>query len=197
MSISLLIFNQKPMKYTIIKIILFCLILLMISSLGECQITISYDLNKIKTKEGIHYNPSFLISQFSLPPIDVETALREDSMRNWKPYLFAKAINSDIDILDAGTKIQFADTSIIFCKISSQGASSLNLTFDKFYLANNATLAIYNSDQTMLIGPISADQNPKNGTYTTAALSGDTVIIELILIGNSASENQLHISKVY
>lgn len=64
-------------------------------------------------------------------------------------------------------------------KIQSSNASSINVMFDKFLLAQGAQLFIYNSDMSHIIGAFTSDNNKPSGELPTMPVMGDEVIIEL------------------
>lgn len=146
---------------------------------------------------GIH-KPKNSITNKVLPSIDLKRILREDSieMNAGVPFRFGKDVDVDIDIIKEGSRENRGDTIIIYYQISSKGAYSLNFIFDKFFLNENTSLKIYDLDQSILYGPISSRENPKNEILWTDLIKGQKSIIEVSIIGGNIDGNNLHISKV-
>lgn len=147
---------------------------------------------------GIHIPKDFSIAQKVLPKFDLNAVLREDSLKKSAsfPYRFGIDLDVDIDILELGTKIIHKDTTLIFFKISSKGALSINLIFDKFCLGSNTSLMMYDSDYTMLYGPVTSNENPSNGVFWSGIINGESIIIEVSQVGKLTDSTELHISKV-
>lgn len=63
--------------------------------------------------------------------------------------------------------------------ITSNDAFSINLIFDRFYLIDDATLFIFNSDKSSILGAYTKANNMKNNVFATSPVNGDVVIVEL------------------
>jgi hypothetical protein len=135
---------------------------------------------------------------YELPNIDVKNLLKEDSLERTqgKPFRFGKAVEVDIDFIREATKLTIGDSSIFFYRISSKKAYSINLIFDRFSLANNASLEIYNYQKTMIYGPVTSKDNPSNGVFWTDLIKGESIIIQLTVIGKDTQQTSIHIGKV-
>ena len=135
---------------------------------------------------------------YELPNVDVKNLLREDSLERTqgKPFRFGKALEVDIDFIRDATKLTIGDSSIFFYKISSKRAYSINLIFDRFSLASNASLEIYNNQKTMIYGPVTSKDNPSNGVFWTDLIKGESIIVQLTVIGKDTQQTKLHIDKV-
>lgn len=128
------------------------------------------------------------VSSYKLPQIDVKQLLREDSIENiqGKPFRFGKAI--DVDLLSEGLKYGSLDTTFVFYLFTSKSAYSLNLIFDEFVLAPNASLLIFNSEKSMVYGPIQKINNPDNGIFWTDLIKGESLILQLTIVGAITKE---------
>ncbi len=73
--------------------------------------------------------------------------------------------------LDDGTKVW----KLI---ISSPGAYSINLIFDRFVLPDGASLLIYNIDESDIIGAFTSENNKPSGVLATVPVSGDEIVVE-------------------
>ncbi len=63
-------------------------------------------------------------------------------------------------------------------QILSEGAKSLNLTFDQFHLPKDAKLFIYNPDNKEYIGAFTEKNNKKHLQLGTTPVRGDKVVVE-------------------
>ncbi len=73
--------------------------------------------------------------------------------------------------LDDGTKVWKLT-------ISSPGAYSINLIFDRYILPEGASLLIYNIDESEVIGAFTSENNKPSGVLATAPVSGDEIVVE-------------------
>ncbi|MCW3807256.1 trypsin-like peptidase domain-containing protein [Plebeiibacterium marinum] len=63
-------------------------------------------------------------------------------------------------------------------RISSPGAYSINLIFDRYVLPDGASLVIYNADQSDMIGAFTSKNNKPSGILATAPVFGDEITVE-------------------
>ena len=131
-----------------------------------------------------------------LASVDVTKLLAEDEQRTKQGYPFRFGISHAVDINFTSTSAKSTLNGFIVhqYQIQSPGAYSINLIFDQFRLVAGAKLYLYNSDRSMLIGPITADHNPDNGVYWTDLVSGDRMIVELQEPELLSGQSQLHVS---
>ena len=80
--------------------------------------------------------------------------------------------------------------------VKSNGATTLNIFFDRFHLPEGAILYAYNADKTYLFGPVTSVANNKNNNLATSLLKGDIMILELFEPINRKGKTELHISHV-
>ena len=140
----------------------------------------------------------------SLSAIDAAPLLLEDEAeaKLGRPFRFGLNRAVDVDIIGAAAQTEQNGTRTYSYQITADGAFSLNLIFDRFRLKPGSRLFLYNSDRTMLIGPITDAQNPKSGgnparsEFWTDLVQGSTLLIDLQepIAGNGTSE--LHLSSV-
>lgn len=162
------------------------------------QVTTRFIKGIEASKIGIHPPRKISIAHKVMSPINLKIIQKEDSLEMIKglPFRFGKDIAIDIDLIKEGTHVTNKDTTLIYYQISTKGAYSINLIFDKFHLMDNTTVRIYNSEQSVLYGPITSKENTKNGIFWTDLIKGESIIIEVSIIGGSTEGNLLHISKV-
>ncbi|MCU4157679.1 T9SS type A sorting domain-containing protein [Carboxylicivirga sp. A043] len=63
--------------------------------------------------------------------------------------------------------------------IKSEGAKSLNLIFDEFYLNEDDKLFVYNPERTHVLGAFTKENNKPSKIFAVAPVAGDEIIIEL------------------
>ncbi len=91
--------------------------------------------------------------------------------------------------LDDGTKIWKL-------RISSPGAYSINLIFDRYVLPKGAKLLIYNISQTEVIGAFTSENNKSSGILATAPVEGDEIVVEYQEPANPEFKGELLIGAV-
>lgn len=116
---------------------------------------------------GVEVNRANSLSGYILPTIDVQQLFKEDSTERskGKPFRFGEAIDVNVDFINMATRVESEDRTLMFYQFTSKNAFSINLIFDKFILAPNASLLIYNTDRSMVYGPIDKGNNPDNGSF--------------------------------
>jgi hypothetical protein len=135
----------------------------------------------------------------SLSAIDAAPLLLEDEQEalQGKPFRFGLNRAVDVDLIQAAAQTEQNGTRTYSYQITADGAFSINLIFDRFQLKPGSKLYLYNSDRTMLIGPITDAQNPRSGSeFWTDLVQGSTLLIDLQepIAGSGTSE--LHLSAV-
>jgi lysyl endopeptidase len=153
---------------------------------------------EVAQKHGIEVNRISSLSGYMLPNIDMRQLHKEDSIEKnlGKPFRFGKALDVSIDFMSAATKIRTKDTTLMFYQFTSKNAFSINLIFDKFFLAENASLLIYNTNRSMVYGPIEKTNNPRNGVFWSDLVKGESIILQLTILGEDTKETQIHIEKI-
>ncbi len=121
------------------------------------------------------------IQSEKLPPVDVAAFLAEDMQQAGKdiPYRFGAPIDVSYDMNNSGSWSRLPDGSKIWrLEIISEGAYSLNLLYDEFYLPDGSRLFLYSSDQSYLLGAFTSANNKTHRKFSTAPISGDRVTLE-------------------
>ena len=80
--------------------------------------------------------------------------------------------------------------------IKSEGAKSLNLIFDKFYLPAGAQLFVYNRNYSSVLGAFTSANNRPSKTFAIAPVQGDEIIIEIQCTPDLINTIELEISAV-
>ncbi|TCD28651.1 T9SS type A sorting domain-containing protein [Pedobacter psychrodurus] len=94
------------------------------------------------------------------------------------PYQYGKPVSKTISISE-GSSWTDGEATYTRLRVASPGATSISLNFGTFRLSKTAELYIYNQDRTMMIGPITAKENNKLGTYGIAPLKGSAITLFL------------------
>ena len=119
-----------------------------------------------------------------MPPVDVEALLAEDMIFDTIPdipWRFGENIEVDINPRDHGIWSESANGYRSWhLGISSEGAYSLNLTFDQYKLPPGAELYVYNPEGTDVLGAFTEKNNQDDLYFATTLLAGDALIIEYI-----------------
>jgi hypothetical protein len=132
-----------------------------------------------------------------MPPVDVAKLLEEDKERSGMgvPFRFGYKMDVDYTLSDGRWETR-NDRQIWSLRISSPGAYSLNFSFSELILSPGAELYIFNPDGLMVYGPVTAEQNPAKGRFSTDVIAGDEVVIQLFEPAASKEKSLLRISKV-
>lgn len=80
--------------------------------------------------------------------------------------------------------------------ITSEGAYSLNLIFDRFELVEGAQLYLFNAEQSVVLGAFTSENNNESGMLATSPLPGETIVIELQEPAGATKSSQLLIGAV-
>ena len=156
----------------------------------------SYDNSHI-TAEGI-FGSNKKIIETNISIIDLSKQVNR--VLSGGLHKFAEPKNVDISpILEASKDIK--GTEIVFRQqVIAQNATSITITFDKLNLSKNAQLYLYNSEGTIITGPITSIENiginKLNKIWSSNSFVGNSVIIELKIPSKELNENELHINKI-
>lgn len=80
--------------------------------------------------------------------------------------------------------------------IKSEGAQTLNFTFNQYYLTGNAKLFIYNQHYNNVLGAFTKENNKNYGSLTTTLIAGDEITIELYEPRETFELNKLNLERV-
>lgn len=119
------------------------------------------------------------IAIIQMPPVNIDSLIQNDTIGNFT-FRFGYAIDIDMGLNSSGTwdTLQNGD-KIWRLKISSQGAFSINLIYDDFWLPEGSQFFVYNEDKSMILGAFTSDvsNNPYN-KFATDLVKGKTTILE-------------------
>lgn len=81
-------------------------------------------------------------------------------------------------------------------KVKSEGAQTINLTFDLYNLASGAQMFVYNENYKNILGSFTHENNKEHGFLTTTLLQGDAITIELFEPQAVMGQSVLHLQRV-
>ena len=128
-----------------------------------------------------YYSKAIQAELVIIPKVNVGELIEEDIIRDKMPvpYRFGKEIHTDLSMDNSGTWYDLDDGSRLWAlRISSKGAISINLIFDRFYFAKGAKFYIYNKNKTVISGPYTSELNNPQNMLGTDLIRGDEIIIE-------------------
>lgn len=160
-------------------------LLLIASLLGSCR-------GQAKVEGRLEHSPSFAFADplideaYNLPPQDnlkiLENAIHEDEESGLlKPYKFGEAIPFSLDIAHDGHWSVNEGSGLVTWRamISSQGASSLSINFNKFHLPAEGELYVLSKSE--VAGAFTAAiNNNENNEFAISPMEGDTIILEYV-----------------
>lgn len=128
----------------------------------------------------------------------VKSEKANESKSRVKHAKFANAFNIDKSPDNSGTWTTLSNGQRVWnLAISSPGAYSLSLVFDKFNLPKGAQLFIYNYTSSQILGAYTEKNNKASGRFAIEPLAGDDLIIEYIEPLKPEFTAELELSKVY
>ncbi len=136
----------------------------------------------------------------TMPFVD-EEALRQEDLITDKikdmPWRFGQNINVSLNLSNSGLTDYLPDGSKLWrLRIYSQGARSINLTFDNYRLPDGAKLYIYNDDKSEVLGAFTSFNNQEDRFFATTLISGDAVTLEYFEPANVPFVGELNLSRV-
>lgn len=146
-----------------------------------------------------------ITSSLVLPTPDINLLEREDSLNNRdveKLKRVAVAIPINKNINDVGTWITLDNGDLLWqLEISSDKATSLDFTFDKFWLPEGGKFYLYNPTTLNTIGAITSEylRGNKNdpANFSTAYILGDKIILEYYQPSSIQERPIISIDKAY
>ncbi len=154
---------------------LLCLTFTLISHTSEAQIskkgTPAY-FNQLKSTKSLS------IKTLQYEPVVSANNVSESDFSKGENITFAHAFNVSYNTEDDGEWEVSGDMRIWHLMITSPGAYTLNLIFDRYVLPQGAKLYLFNASGTDIKGAFTSDNNKESGILATAPVIGDTIIIE-------------------
>ena len=171
---------------------------LFVALFSYSQAQISYGGEPISNKLGASINkkiPTLIMPSFDQIVLDAEDAVND--LQKDIPWRFGFNHMVNINTQNSGLWEDLGKGRKLWrLRIKSAGATTINLTFNKYYLPAGAKLFIYNDDKSEVLGALTDQNNKVTMDLGTTLLSGDAIILEYFEPKNVAFETQLNISKV-
>ncbi len=150
---------------------------------------------------GLNHANKSLISFIELPSAEklynqsVENMKKEESL--YKKDVFAAAVEVNVSPDEQGNWHTTDNNSMIWqLGITAEGASSLNLIFENFYLEQGFRLFVYSPDLKELYGAFTFRNNRKSRVFAISPVVNDSLIIELQVEKGLNDFGTLRLSKV-
>ena len=131
--------------------------------------------------------------------VDVKALLEEDKSDNekGKPYRFGIDLDVDFGLANSGKWEALSNGDKLWrLNIQSQEAYSINLIFSRYKLPYGASLFIYSSDRTHVIGAFTSHNNKLHAKFSTTVVKGSSIVLEYYEPANVEFQGELAISKV-
>lgn len=153
--------------------------------------------SKVFDSYPMFQNLGAIAPEILMPSFDVKPLLEEDEALIGMdvPYRFGKAFDVKYTLND-GIWTKVDSGSVWLMKITSSGASSLNFIFNELFLPEDAKLYIYNTDGSMVYGPITPIQNLEKSFFLTDIVYGESVVLYLYVPENKETNAKLAISRI-
>jgi len=122
-----------------------------------------------------------LIDARVMAPVDVEAMLAQDDIEEQEglPFRFGAPFDVNYGLQNSGEWQKLSDGSGIWrLRIVSEGAYSINLIYDNFYLPPGAKLYVYSEDREMTLGAFTDRNNKESGLFATAPVKGGDITVE-------------------
>ena len=115
--------------------------------------------------------------------------------RNFHPmvFQFGEEYSLDINILEAVEPVYDEGVYTYLLGIKSIGAYGIGFIFDNFYLSENSTVFLYDSDKTMYLGSFTSENNKDTFTLPTSIIKSDHVVIEINIPENEVGQSIINL----
>ncbi|WP_026704021.1 T9SS type A sorting domain-containing protein [Flavobacterium soli] len=135
-----------------------------------------------------------------LPEIDLKTLQAEDAINDQRkdlPWRFGQEIIVDYNLGNSGQWTTLDNGDRIWrIRFQSKGAKTMNFIFSDFYMPEGATLYLYNSTHTDLLGAYDAKQNNDQRVLGTWLVNGADIWLEYFEPKAQLDKGKLEIFKV-
>ncbi len=121
------------------------------------------------------------VDHIQIPPPSLELIKLEDieDEKNGQMMKIARLLPVNLDLTNSGTWSNLSNEKSIWrLHLSSQGAKSCVLHFDRFILPEGSKVYVYNTDHSVILGPFTSKDNPKKEEFAIGLIYGEDVIIE-------------------
>ncbi len=165
------------------------LIIILLLSVGEVFAQIAHGGRPAKVTDS----PEVIHLHLNQMPIASSTDAAE---KGKVPLRFAEPIYTNFSPQNSGNWEQQGKLYIWRLKLKSEGAKSLNIIFDRFYLEHGDKLFAYNTDKSHVLGAFTNENNNPSKLFAIAPVLGDEITLELQTLRSPDSGHDLLISAV-
>ena len=180
----------------IIRVSLFLISLLLLRLAGFSQISQGGLPLSFQNPQGL----SVTVPLETMQAVDVNRLVSEDSLNDIHkdvPWRFGENIAVDLGLNNSGHWDVLSNGDRIWrLGIACPGAFSINLTFDQYVLPSGATLFVYNTDRSAVIGAFTDYNNRDDSVFATTLLPGDQITIEYFEPASTSFHGLLHLNRV-
>lgn len=172
---------------------LVCALLVSLFSFSQVEYggePLSWQINKID------WHPTLEV----MPEFDVAQRMAEDDVNNQykdQPYRFGENFYRGDNLNNSGIWYDMPNGDRIWMiKYKSEGAHSINLGFDMFFMPEGAKMFVYTPDHEVLFGAFDSRSNTADETFSTWPLPGEELIIEYFEPAAVAGQGLLQVERV-
>jgi len=151
------------------------------------------------TPKSILSNLSDNVQNIVLPNIDIESLRLEDEIEQMDksiPFRFGTPFEVNYNLDNSGQWIDTEEGRVWRLSITSEGAYSINLIYDRFILPDGAEMFVYDENMTTVLGAFTSANNKDYETFSTAPTKGNVTIIEYFEPYNVEFNGELSIGSV-
>jgi len=112
------------------------------------------------------------------------------------PWRFGKDLFVNLNTKNSGTWDEIDGGRIWRLSVVSEGALSLSLTFNNYRLPRGATLFIYNTDRSVVLGAFTSYHNQEDRYFAISPIPGDIITLEYFEPADAEFEGELNIWRV-
>jgi hypothetical protein len=117
--------------------------------------------------------------KLTIPSEEIELVKRLQAQESTlKAFRFAYAIPVDYNLQNSGEWFRVGDYRVWQLRLSSPGALSLNVIFERYHLPEGARLFLFPEDGSDLLGAFTAENNKANLKLATMPVAGDKLILQ-------------------
>jgi len=134
-----------------------------------------------------------------MPGVDVQALMAEDEINNAQkvgPYRFGAELPVNISMSNSGLWEDLKGAGLWREGLRSEGALSMSLIFDNFYLPEGAKLFVYSEDKSQVLGAFTQKNNQAGGYFATSLIAGDAIILEYYEPANVRGQGHFTITTV-
>jgi len=116
-----------------------------------------------------------------LPPPDVARLMAEDEARQQWPFRYGAVLPAAFSSDESGEWSELPGGELVWrLALTSPGALSLGVLFDRYELPPGGELYLYDPAQTLVLGAFTAAVRQENGMLAVQPLLGDQLVIEYV-----------------